>query len=134
MIPAMLVLVRSSANNLLLILLMRPLCSESHPSPHHLEATHCVSGSERSAAASAMLAPRVAVVDGRIVVDEASLAAPAQEARGASLAEYRRVEEHHPRLNYASHMKREKSERWTEDETARWYRVSGGGGREGGSG
>ena len=71
-------------------------------------------------------------MNGAIVVDESSLSVAAQGERDRSLAGYTRVEEHQPRLNYGTHMKREKSERWTEEETCRWYKV--GGGERGGEG
>ncbi|GJP47343.1 hypothetical protein CLOM_g6548 [Closterium sp. NIES-68] len=66
-------------------------------------------------------APQVTVIDGRIVVNEASLTVDAQGGRDEGMEGYRRVEESTARLNYGTHMKREKSDRWTADETTQWY-------------
>ncbi|CAI5506605.1 unnamed protein product, partial [Closterium sp. Naga37s-1] len=70
-----------------------------------------------------VFAPQVTVIDGRIVVNEASLTADAQGGRDDAMEGYKRVEESSARLNYGTHMKREKSDRWSVDETTQWYQA-----------
>ncbi|CAI5457720.1 unnamed protein product [Closterium sp. Yama58-4] len=70
-----------------------------------------------------VFAPQVTVIDGRIVVNEASLTVDAQGGRDAAMEGYKRVEESSARLNYGTHMKREKSDRWSVEETTLWYQA-----------
>ncbi|CAI5978491.1 unnamed protein product [Closterium sp. NIES-64] len=70
-----------------------------------------------------VFAPQVTVIDGRIVVNEASLTVDAQGGRDDAMEGYKRVEESSARLNYGTHMKREKSDRWSVDETTQWYQA-----------
>ncbi|CAI5966624.1 unnamed protein product [Closterium sp. NIES-65] len=70
-----------------------------------------------------VFAPQVTVIDGRIVVNEASLTVDAQGGRDEAMEGYKRVEESSARLNYGTHMKREKSDRWSVDETTQWYQA-----------
>jgi len=70
--------------------------------------------------ADAALAPQVAVVDGKIVVDEVSLRVEAAPARTTPL---RRVEEAGTRLNAATYANRIAPEKWTAEDTSLFYRA-----------
>ncbi|CAI5476044.1 unnamed protein product [Closterium sp. Yama58-4] len=54
---------------------------------------------------------------------EASLTVDAQGGRDDAMEGYKRVEESSARLNYGTHMKREKSDRWSVEETTLWYQA-----------
>lgn len=70
---------------------------------------------------STCLAPQVQFVDGRIVINEASLTVNAHPKD--DIRTYTRVEETHSKLNYHSYMKRTPKLKWNKDETDLFYEV-----------
>eukprot|EP00899_Mesostigma_viride_P008077 jgi/Mesvir1/17270/Mv07678-RA.1 len=68
-----------------------------------------------------LLTPQVTVVDGQIVINQGSLTAPASASDGA-LASFTRVEESVQRLNAHSYSNRQAPERWSQADTALFYK------------
>eukprot|EP00850_Spirogloea_muscicola_P004390 SM000019S04934 [mRNA] locus=s19:29026:30919:- [translate_table: standard] len=69
------------------------------------------------------LAPQVSVVDGRIVVNEASLVAGAYASLREDASRFRRVEESGGRLNSATYASRQLPEKWSFEDTELWYQA-----------
>lgn len=85
--------------------------------PHHAQHQDKTTRKDK---ADTELAPQVAVVDGKIVVDEVSLRVEAAPARTTPL---RRVEEAGTRLNAATYANRTAPEKWTAEDTSLFYRA-----------
>eukprot|EP00850_Spirogloea_muscicola_P016360 SM000132S26875 [mRNA] locus=s132:150879:152686:- [translate_table: standard] len=65
----------------------------------------------------------VSVVDGRIVVNEASLVAGAYASLREDASRFRRVEESGGRLNSATYASRQLPEKWSFEDTELWYQA-----------